>query len=108
MANSSLENIILENPGMGARQISRLSGIGVSQVIKVKRKLKQADPEKFGLQKKYTINEDSLNEVAGQVLGGMTEKEKRGYIRAIIKKLLGEKRISLEDVEDMMGSYANL
>ncbi len=99
---TELENIILQNPGIGARQISKMSGIGLSQVIKVKRRLKRLSPEKFGLKKRYPVDPDSLSEVAHQVLEGMTGKEKKGYLGAIVKKLLAEKRISLDDVEDMV------
>lgn len=35
------------------------------------------------------------------VLGGMTAKEKQGYLKAIVKKLLAEGRISYEDAEEM-------
>lgn len=57
---TSLETIILANPGMSTKQISKLSGVGISQVMKVKRRLKQSDPETFGLQKRYPVNENSL------------------------------------------------
>lgn len=69
--------------------------------MKVKHRLKRSDPEKFGLEKRYKVNEQSLCEVADQVLGGMTGKEKRGYLGSVIKKLLAEGRISYEDAEEM-------
>lgn len=98
---TNLKTIILSNPGISVKQISRLSGVGISQVMKVKRRLKQSDPEKFGLEKRYKINENSLCEVADQVLGGMSGKEKQGYLKAVVKKLLAEGRISYEEVEEM-------
>lgn len=98
---TNLENIILTNPGISVSQISKLSGVGISQVMKVKRRLKQSDPEKFGLEKRYKVNEQSLCEVADQVLGGMSNKDKKEYLGAIIKQLLAEGRISNEDAEEM-------
>lgn len=98
---TTLEHIILTNPGISVSQISKLSGVGISQVMKVKRRLKQSAPEKFGLEKRYKVNEQSLCEVADQVLGGMNDKEKRGYLGSVIKKLLAEGRISYEDAEEM-------
>lgn len=98
---TNLETIILENPGISVKQISKLSGVGISQVMKVKRRLKQSEPEKFGLQKRYEVDENSLCEVADQVLGGMNEREKKGYLGAVVKKLLAEGRISYEEAEEM-------
>lgn len=98
---TTLEHIILTNPGISVSQISKLSGVGISQVMKVKHRLKKSDPEKFGLEKRYKVNEQSLCEVADQVLGGMTGKDKKGYLGAIVKKLLAEGRISNEDAEEM-------
>lgn len=98
---TTLEHIILTNPGISVSQISKLSGVGVSQVMKVKHRLKKSDPEKFGLEKRYKVNEESLCEVADQVLGGMSGKEKRGFLTAIVKGLLNKGKISYEDAEEM-------
>lgn len=99
--NLTIEATILANPGMPVKDLSKLSGIGISQVMKVKRRLKKALPEKFGLEDK-TVNEDSLNELATQVLEGMTSTEKESFIRGIVKKLFHEKRLNYDDME-MMG-----
>lgn len=69
--------------------------------MKVKHRLKQSDPEKFGLEKRYKVKEESLCEVADQVLGGMSGKEKQGFLRAIVKGLLSKGKISYEDAEEM-------